>query len=405
VQQHRDLVPTLSAVENIFWATRSARKAGASSWISGHAGSGPEAGRRFEVDLDLDCPVSQLRVSEQGIVAICKALAAQSKVLLIDEASAPLDNTERQTLYRILQQLRDDGKAILYISHHLDEVFHIGQRVTVLRNGRVVCTVAVKDIDYDGLIGAMTGSKRLYQRAAKAVGFDAGQRPLLEFRGVGSPHLHGVSFSLNRGEILGFAGLEGSHKDEIARVIYGLSDYTQGQVLFDGQPFRPADPLRAIRGGVGLVPTDRKNAGLVTCRSVAENVILAAINKAGRARWPFLIRRVAQANAAAGDQDLRRKAAGRIPERRQPAEGAPVQVAGGRRRPAPAAGTHGGDRRWHPGELYEIFRGLAGQWQVPAAVHQRHRRAAGALRPHPHLVRKAESCASTAPRPPARTRS
>jgi ribose transport system ATP-binding protein len=298
VQQHRDLVPTLSGIENIYLGNE-LRREGRSQRLDFPAMR--EAARklagRFEVDLDLDCPVSRLRVSEQCIVAICKALAAQSKVLLIDEASAPLDNTERQTLYRILQQLRDDGKAIVYISHHLDEVFHIGQRVTVLRNGRVVCTVAVRDIDYDGLIGAMTGSKKLYQRAPKAAAPSAGQRPLLEFRGVAGGHLQEVSFSLHRGEILGFAGLEGSYKDEIARIIYGLSGYSRGQVLLDGKPFRPADPLEAIRSGVGLVPTDRKNAGLVTCRSVAENVVLAVINKAGRMLVaPAWIRRVAKAN-------------------------------------------------------------------------------------------------------------
>ncbi len=364
VQQHRDLVPTLSAVENIFMGNE-IRKEGRGQQLDFPAMR--EAARklagRFEVDLDLECPVSKLRVSEQGIVAICKALASQSKVLLIDEASAPLDNTERQTLYRILQQLRDDGKAILYISHHLDEVFHIGQRVTVLRNGRVVCTVAVKDIDYDGLIGAMTGSKRLYQRAAKAAAFDAGQRPLLEFRGVGSPHLQGVSFSLNRGEILGFAGLEGSHKDEIARVIYGLSDYTRGEVLFDGQPFRPAEPLRAIRSGVGLVPTDRKNAGLVTCRSVAENVILAAINKAGRALVaPSWIRRVAQANVRR--LGIKTSGVAQLAEYLSGGNQQKVLLSKWLEADAdlllllePTEGIDVGTRA----ELYEIFRGLAGQ--------------------------------------------
>ncbi len=306
VQQHRDLVPTLNAVENIFLGAELTHPPGGRP-------AGRPAGRRqrldfpamreqarrlsagFEVELNLDRPVSQLRLSEQGIVAICKALAADSKILLIDEASAPLDNTERQTLYRILEQLAAEGKGIVYISHHLDEIFRIGRRVTVLRNGQVVTTVGVKDIDYDGLIAAMTGQKKLYQRAQRAAAPRAGA--LLELRRVSNDRLHEVSLGLGRGEILGVAGLEGSAKDEIARVIYGLAAFREGEMLWDGKPFRPADSLEAIRGGVGLVPTDRKNSGLVTCRSVAENIVLSAINKAGRFQVaPAWVRRVAQAN-------------------------------------------------------------------------------------------------------------
>ncbi len=294
VQQHRDLVPTLSAMENIFLGNE-LRSGGQRLDFPAMREQARRLSGGFEVELDLDCPVAQLRLSEQGIVAICKALAADSKILLIDEASAPLDNTERQTLYRILEQLAAEGKGIVYISHHLDEIFRIGRRVTVLRNGQVVTTVGVKDIDYDGLIAAMTGQKKLYQRAERADVSRA--EPLLELRRVSNDRLREVSLSLRRGEILGVAGLEGSAKDEIARVIYGLAELSEGEMLWDGRPFRPADPLEAIRGGVGLVPTDRKNTGLVTCRSVAENIILSVINKAGRFQVaPAWIRRVAQAN-------------------------------------------------------------------------------------------------------------
>ena len=293
VQQHRDLVPTLSAMENIFLGNELA--SGQRLDFSAMREQARRLTGRFEVELELDRPVAQLRLSEQGIVAICKALAADSKILLIDEASAPLDNTERQTLYRILEQLAAEGKGIVYISHHLDEIFRIGRRVTVLRNGQVVTTVGVKEIDYDGLIAAMTGQKKLYQRAERAAASRA--EPLLELRRVSNDRLREVSLSLRRGEILGVAGLEGSAKDEIARVIYGLADFSEGEMSWDGRPFRPADPLEAIRGGVGLVPTDRKNTGLVTCRSVAENIILSVINKAGRFQvGPAWIRRVAQAN-------------------------------------------------------------------------------------------------------------
>jgi ribose transport system ATP-binding protein len=306
VQQHRDLVPTLSAAENIFLGSEVLR--GKSRERLDFAAMKEKAGAligRFDVDIDLERPVGELRVSEQGIVAICKAIAAEGRVLLIDEASAPLDNTERQTLYRILEQLRDEGRGIMYISHHLEEIFRIGQRVTVLRNGQKVCTVPVGSIDAGGLIEAMTGQRKMYERAEGSSAAPDSEGPVLEFRGVSSAGLsdagassaglQDVSFQLRRGEILGIAGLEGSSKDEIARIAFGLSPQGEGEVLLRGKLFRPSNPLDAVKQGIGLVPTDRKNAGLVLCRSVGENVILAAVNRAARflvsPRW---VRRTAQ---------------------------------------------------------------------------------------------------------------
>ena len=311
---------------------------------------------RFEVDIDLERPVGELRVSEQGIVAICKAIASEGRVLLIDEASAPLDNTERQTLYRILEQLRDEGKGIMYISHHLEEIFRIGQRVTVLRNGQNVCTVPVGSIDYEGLIAAMTGREEALpapprrpeagapvRGVARCWSFRRGESP--------APAARRSASSLRRGEILGIAGLEGSSKDEIARIIYGLSGLRRGRDAAAGNRFRPSDPLDAVRGGVGLVPTDRKNAGLVTCRSVAENIILRG-HEQGRpvpgepALGPP---GGAGGHPAPGHQDLGARAAGGVPERRQPAEGAPLQVARSRGGPASPCRAHRGHRRGHPG--------------------------------------------------------
>jgi ribose transport system ATP-binding protein len=308
VQQHRDLVPTLSAVENIFLGSERRRRG--SRQALDFPAMREEAARlvsRFDVRLDLEAPVSTLRLSEQGIIAICKALANEGAVLLVDEASAPLDNTERQTLYRILEQLRSEGKAILYISHHLEEIFRIGQRVTVLRNGEKVCTVPVPSIDRAGLIDAMTGRRRMYERTASSAARRDAEAPVLEFRGVSNAQLSGVSFAVRRGEILGFAGLEGSAKDEIARIAFGLSRPSSGEVLMRGRPFQPGGPLAAVRRGVGLVPTDRKNTGLVLCRSVAENIILASINKR---TIPFVSPAWARRAAAAGVRRLAVKSSG-----------------------------------------------------------------------------------------------
>jgi ribose transport system ATP-binding protein len=280
VQQHRDLVPTLNAVENVFIGNEivaSGKK---------HRLDFAEMRKRtqelissFEMDIDVDVPVRNLRLSEQGIIAICKALATDSKVLLIDEASAPLDNTEREALYEILRKLRDEGRGIVYISHHLDEIFNIGERVTVLRNGRRVCTVPVDEIDQHGLINAMTGDIKVYERTTSPQSAKDQDGILLEFRSVSSDNLRDISFDVHKGEIIGFAGLEGSHKDEIAKIMYGLTPISSGEVVYKGSSFKSNYPIQSILNGIGLVPNDRKNLGLVTCRSVSENIILSAINK------------------------------------------------------------------------------------------------------------------------------
>ena len=280
VQQHRDLVPSLNAVENIFMGNEIYKTSKGKQRFDFAAMKkmSLELIDKFEITIDVDVPVGELKVSEQGVIAICKALAAESKILLIDEASAPLDNSERQVLFTTLRKLRDEGKGIVYITHHLDEVFNIGDRITVLRNGENVATVNIDEYDRDKLIASMTGDAKMYDRDYLDRPADMGE-PVMEFRNVCSDNLLNISFKMYKGEVVGFAGLEGSFKDEIAAVAFGLKKYHQGVVLHQGKPVKFRYPIQAIRKGVGLVPTDRKNAGLVTCRSVLENMIMASINK------------------------------------------------------------------------------------------------------------------------------
>ncbi|UCF97518.1 MAG: sugar ABC transporter ATP-binding protein [Spirochaetaceae bacterium] len=283
VQQHRDLVPTLNAVENVFIGNEiiASGKRNRLDFCEMKKRT-EELISSFKMDIDLEVPVRALRLSEQGIIAICKALATDTQILLIDEASAPLDNTEREVLYDILRKLKNEGKGIVYISHHLDEIFNIGERVTVLRNGRRVCTVPVAEIDHNELINAMTGDIKVYERTTSPQLSSRQDGNLLEFRNVSSDNLRDISFDVRNGEIIGFAGLEGSHKDEIAKIIFGLTPTTGGEILYKGQIFSSGYPIQSIKKGIGLVPNDRKNQGLVTCRSVSENIILSAINKFGR---------------------------------------------------------------------------------------------------------------------------
>jgi len=289
VQQHRDLAPSLDAVENMFlgnelFVGNSKQKLDfkrmreiAKEYIS-----------RFGIDVNLDVPVRNLKLSEQGVIAICKAMVANSKILIIDEASAPLDDSERVALYDSLQQLAREGKGIVYITHHLDEVFRIGDTITVLRDGRNVAKFDTSEIDKIQLVESMTGNAKLYSRDE-----DTGEKKnlgdtVIEIKNLSGDGLENVNLSARKGEILGIAGLEGSGKDIIAKCCFGITG-ASGEITINGEVFKPKTPIDAIKKNIGLVPNDRKVNGLLLVRDVRENIIISDINKNNRTvvseRW------------------------------------------------------------------------------------------------------------------------
>lgn len=279
VQQHRDLAPTLNAVENIFlnneiYIGKSKQRFDRISMRR----QAMEYIHKFGVEINLDCPVSQLTVAEQGIIAICKALARNSRILLIDEASAPLDDAERKHLYDALQGLAAEGKGIVYITHHLDEVFRIGHSVTVLRDGYNAGRFAIDDLDKQQLIACMTGNAQLYSRSADDRTAKLGDT-MLEIKGLTTAELKDISFSARKGEILGIAGLEGSGAKQIAECCFGYQRIRQGSFMLHGRSFIPKTPMQAIRNGVGLVPDDRKVNGLVLCKDISDNVVITRVNR------------------------------------------------------------------------------------------------------------------------------
>lgn len=303
VQQHRDLVPTMDAVENIFLGNYLLKKNGSLDRAAMRRKT-QEYLDLFETNINLDVPVSTLRVSEQGIIAICKAVASGGKVLLVDEASAPLDNFERTKLYNLLRKLRDSGKGIIYISHHLEEIFALGDRVTVLRNGYNVWTKRTDETDREDLINAMTGNKKIYSRVPREQlpeARRAGQQPIFAFDQVKSRDLNDVSFDIYKGEIIGFAGLEGSGKQQVADLMFGLSRPQSGEIRYNGRPVDFSHPAEAVHSDIGLIPTERKIQGLAPCRSVVENASLAAVNK--EKRW-FVRRRRMHQNTLANVREL-----------------------------------------------------------------------------------------------------
>ncbi len=267
-----------------------------------------------EVQLPLDprTPVGQLGIGQQQLVEIAKALSQEARILVLDEPTAALTDAEVETLFRILQTLRRRGVGMIYISHKLDEVFRMSDRITVLRDGRTVGTKQASELDESRVIALMVGREvgDIFPEADHERGAVA-----LEVRGmtVEDPNLRGkllvnnVSFTVRKGEVLGIAGLMGAGRSDLLMGIFGAhAGKVSGEILIEGQSARITRPSDAIDYGIGFVTEDRKRFGLVLDQTILNNMTLAGLTKlSGR----FVTDE--DAEAAAGNQamkDLRVKA-------------------------------------------------------------------------------------------------
>ena len=270
VHQERNLVTRFSVAENLMLDR-----------LGGHALSpvdyrrlAAEATRWLEqLDLDIDpmTPVSRLSVAQMQLVEIGRALSLKSRVLLLDEPTASLTPAEAQVLFRILRKLRDEGVAIVFVSHKLEEVFDICDTVTVLRDGRNACDSAdLKSLSRDDVVKMMIGrAERIAHRAPRPLPAAA---PYLELRNYCSAAGHeNVSLSVRPGEILGLYGLVGAGRSELAKAVLGLSPQTGGEILVDGKPVKINSVAQALDLGIGYVSEDRKGEGLILLHSVLAN--------------------------------------------------------------------------------------------------------------------------------------
>ncbi|HVO02821.1 MAG TPA: sugar ABC transporter ATP-binding protein, partial [Candidatus Cybelea sp.] len=226
----------------------------------------------LDLDIDPRTPVTRLSVAQMQLVEIGKALALQTRVLLLDEPTASLTPNESQVLFRILRRLRDDGVAIVFVSHKLEEVFDLCDTVTVLRDGRNACAgLPLKGLERQDVVKMMIGrAERIAKRAPRARPATA---PYLELKGFGSAAGHrDVSLGVRPGEILGLYGLVGAGRSELAKAVLGLIRRTAGEVLVEGRPAAIGSPADALhRYGIGYVSEDRKQEGLILLHSVLGN--------------------------------------------------------------------------------------------------------------------------------------
>jgi ribose transport system ATP-binding protein len=294
IHQELNLVPTLTVTENIVLG-REPRRLG---WVRRRQCT-DEAARLMSAlgageAIDLDAPVAALTVGQQQMVAVAKALGAGAQLIAMDEPTSALTVPEADRLLALVERLKSSGVGIIYVSHRLDELGRLCDRVTVLRDGRSVATRAMRELPLDELTRLMVGrpppppSLRAPPAADAAIA--------LRLDGLGRRGaFDAISLDVRRGEILGIAGLMGAGRSALVRAIFGADRPTSGRVLVDGEPLPPGRPAASIARGLVLLPEDRQRQGLLLTRSVRENLSLPSLGRLARAGW---VRRAAERAAA-----------------------------------------------------------------------------------------------------------
>ncbi len=281
IYQEFNLVPTLSAAENIF--------------LDELIGNGITVNKKamyqkteqlfqqMNVNLNPKTLVGDLSSAQQQIVEIAKSVSKKAKVLIMDEPSAPLSISEVKSMFDIVRKLKDDGVTIIYISHRMDELFEISDRITIMRDGTYIATKDTKDTNRQELVNLMVGRalKESYPERNTAP-----KETILEVESLSGNGFQNISFSLQKGEILGFSGLVGAGRTELMRAIFGAERPESGKIKLEGREVKIRRPLDAINYGIGLIPEDRKRQGVILRSTVKDNIALP--NLKGLSKWQLV---------------------------------------------------------------------------------------------------------------------
>lgn len=284
IHQESTSFPDLDTVDNLF-VGRELRKGP----LLDRAGMEQRAGEildRLGLSLDLHQPLREFTVAQRQMVEMARALLRDCKLLIMDEPTASLSERETRILIEQVKQLRKQGVSVLYVSHRLEEVFELSDRVTVLRDGHFVATTDIGKLDHAELIRQMVGRE---VEALTQHGVHEGRtdHPRLEVRGLGAAGAYEeISFTVHEGEILGLGGLVGAGRSEVARAIFGVDAYDCGEVRLDGKPLAPGSIRQAMAAGIALVPEDRQHEGLVLPMTIGENLSMAILPDL--TRWGLL---------------------------------------------------------------------------------------------------------------------
>lgn len=282
IYQELNLIPKLTVAENMFYGKE--LKKGLLLDRKQMNQRCEEAIKELGLYINPQEKAADLSIAEQQIIEIAKAVSEDIQFLIMDEPTAPLTNNEIDRMFQIIRKLQKKGVAILYISHRLEEVFELSDRVTVLRDGKHVITLPISEIDKKGLIKHMVG-RELGQDYPVRLG-KIGE-PILKVKGLTNSYLKDCSFELHKGEILGFAGLVGAGRTELARAIFGADPVESGSIELYGKHRHIKNPQDAIRYGIGLITEDRKNQGLLLNKGIDYNTIYASIKKVSKLGYIF----------------------------------------------------------------------------------------------------------------------
>jgi inositol transport system ATP-binding protein len=283
IQQELSLVPEMSVSENIFLG----QQPRARLWGFIDFRQMDRRARQLLEELGVELParthVVKLSAAQRQLVEIAKGVAHDPKLLILDEPTSSLSRQETEQLFALIRSMREREKAIVYITHKLDEVFAIADRATVLRDGERMATKPISEWDEDSLVRAMVG-RELRKMFPKSAAPHSDEMLRVENLGL-SGRFEGVSFSLRRGEILGLAGLIGAGRSEVAEALFGLAPADTGAIFVEGLPAKIRTPVDAIRLGIGLVPEDRRLRGLIEILSISKNVSLPSLRRFCSAQW------------------------------------------------------------------------------------------------------------------------
>lgn len=271
VHQELNLMNHLTAAQNIFIG-----REGTSFFVNDET-INQKTRRLFErirIDISPTEKVGNLTVGKQQMVEIVKAISFNAKILILDEPTAALTKTEVVELFNVMKDLKAHGVTMIYISHRMDEIQAITDRITILRDGEYVKTLVTKDTNLDEIIQAMVG-RVIYIEPKTGSSIPDSAPVVLEVRGLTSRDVHDVSFDLRKGEILGFAGLMGAGRTETARLIFGADPIESGDIYKNGNKLKIKAPVDAVRAGIGYLSEDRKRYGLAVGLSVSDNTVLA----------------------------------------------------------------------------------------------------------------------------------
>ena len=277
VHQEINLVPELTVGQNILLGNEPMGKGIAINYRELYK-------RCNEALKELDCPfsdkeqVKKLSAAQMQMIAIARSLMYNSKVVAFDEPTASLSNAETRHLFEIINKLKNNGTSIIYVSHRLEEIFEIADRVTVLRDGKVIDTLNVKDVDKKTLVRLMVG-REVSEYMQHTANYSTEEVALKVENLTSDGVFENVNFELKRGEILGISGLVGSKRTDVVRAIFGADKFTGGNIYMNGKPIKIKSPNKAIKAGIALLPEERKSQGFIKLMSNDMNVNISSLDK------------------------------------------------------------------------------------------------------------------------------